>query len=221
MHVVATVRAGQPDAVTTPPNATVLLFVPHGPVLGSFRLLGRPTAGWARRRKRSFVVFRCASCRSDGTIRCRTPRRGSPVRNPATRQETVCRHSARQGARSDDHDGWGEAGRGGFRGHRRSGRRCRPLRAACAPNPLAARPRHPDGRILTLGLHLVEQVDVVRQALGHRLFGGEQRLVPEVPLGLRDGEVVVELNPFHSKGFDHRLGQPEPEVEPLPAEHRE
>jgi MGT family glycosyltransferase len=33
VHVVATVPAGQPDAVTTPPNATVLRFVPHGPVL--------------------------------------------------------------------------------------------------------------------------------------------------------------------------------------------
>jgi hypothetical protein len=50
-------------------------------------------------------------------------------------------------------------------------------------------------------LHLVEEVDVVGQALRHRPLGAEQRLVSEIALHLGDREVVVEVKPFHRKGF--------------------
>ena len=72
---------------------------------------------------------------------------------------------------------------------------------------------------MRFGLDLLEQLLVVRQAVGHRLFGGEQRLVAEVAASFGDGEIVVQVQPFHRTGFQHRLGQAEPEVQPLPGEH--
>ncbi len=47
-----------------------------------------------------------------------------------------------------------------------------------------------------LALHLVVQVHVVRQALGQRLLGGEQWLVPQVTGSLGDREEVVQVQPL-------------------------
>ena len=104
VHVVATVPAGQPDEYTTSPNATVCRFVPHGVVLdravcrGDARRDGRDSEG---ARPWRTGVRRAIRTRP---IRGRTARRGSPVRHPPTRQETVVGAAAHESARSDDND---------------------------------------------------------------------------------------------------------------------
>ena len=127
VHVVATMPAGQPDGVTTSPNATVCRFVPHGrgagpcSVCGDARRDGRDSKG---ARPWRTGVRRAIRARP---IRGRTARRGSPVRHPSTGQETVTAATAREGARSDDNDGRCKTGSRGFRGHRRGGSRRRSL----------------------------------------------------------------------------------------------
>ena len=88
VHVVATLPAGQPDAMTTPPNATVSGSSPTAgarpcSLRGDPRRDGRDaesTGSWYTGMRRPIRT---------GPIRGRPTRRGSPVRNPATRQETV------------------------------------------------------------------------------------------------------------------------------------
>src|ERR1700744_4166629 len=70
------------------------------------------------------------------------------------------------------------------------------------------------------GFHLVEQIGVVGQALGHRLLGGEQRPVAEIAGGLVDREVVVQIQALDGQRLQRRLREPEPEMQPLPTEHR-
>ena len=81
VHVVATLPAGQPDGIATSPNATVFRYLPHGVVLD--RAVCADTHwGWARLKRRSPVVYPCASCLRARPIRGRTARRGSRAAPP-------------------------------------------------------------------------------------------------------------------------------------------
>src|SRR5271165_304532 len=70
------------------------------------------------------------------------------------------------------------------------------------------------------GLHLVEQFQVIGQAVVHRLVGGVQRLVAEIAPGLGHREVVVPIQTLDREGLQRRLWQAEPEMQPLPRRHR-
>jgi UDP:flavonoid glycosyltransferase YjiC (YdhE family) len=120
VHVVATLPAGQTDGVTTSPNATVCRFVPHGVVLD--RAVCAVTHGGMGATREGARRLRTGVRRAIRArpIRGGAPCRGRPMRYPPTRQETVTGAVAREGARSNDNDGWRETGSRGFRSHRRA-----------------------------------------------------------------------------------------------------
>ena len=119
VHVVATLPAGLPSDVTVGPNATVVEFVPHGPVLDRAvcadnpRRDGRDPKGarpW-RSGVRGAVWAR--------PIRGRTAGRGGPLRHPAAGEEADRGSAVGQSSTSDDHDRRRTTRRGGLRSDRR------------------------------------------------------------------------------------------------------
>ena len=123
VHVVATLPAGLPSDVTVGPNATVVEFVPHGPVLD--RAVCAVTHGGMGATQKALArgVPVCGATWAR-PIRGRTAGRGSPLRHPAAGQEADRGPAVGQSTSGNEHDRRCTA----CRGRLRSDRRRRPWR---------------------------------------------------------------------------------------------
>ena len=118
VHVVATLPAGLPSDVTVGPNATVVEFVPHGPVLD--RAVCAVTHGGMGATQKALArgVPVCGAIWAR-PIRGRTAGRGSPLRHPAAGEEADRGSAVGQSSTSDDHDRRRTTRGGGLRSDRR------------------------------------------------------------------------------------------------------